>query len=248
MDIQITIVTIVVVLLLQFIFQRRIRSGRSQMTLRPLTSYRALFGEVGRAVESGSRVHISLGQANVAGPTTPTTIAANSILESLARDGCANDTPPLVTVGEGTILTLAQDSLRSAYDQVGRKDQFDPNDVHYIASEKESYAYAGGVASEILQNKIISNVLVGRLGPELIIMAEAAERKEIGQIIGSDDPMALAVATAVSDNVLIGEQLLAADAYLKGEPGQLAALQVQDVIRWLLILSVLGYAIFEFIS
>ena len=58
MGLQIGIVTLVVLLLLLF-FQRRIRSGKLQVTLRPLSGYRALIGEAGRAVESGSQGHIS---------------------------------------------------------------------------------------------------------------------------------------------------------------------------------------------
>ncbi|MCP5099433.1 MAG: hypothetical protein GY943_28090 [Chloroflexi bacterium] len=247
MGLQVTIATIAVVVLLLLLLRQRIKNGRVTVSLRPLPGYNALKGQVGRAIESGSQLHISLGQASLIGPNTPTTVAANHILETLSRDGCANGTPPLVTVGEGTILPLAQDSLRAAYDQSGRKEQFDPNQVLFIANETSPYAFAAGVANELHQNKLVSNILTGHFGPEIAIMAEAATRQEVEQVIGTDDPQALAVATAVSDNVLIGEELLVAGAYLEGDPGQLASVQVQDILRWLLILVIIGYAIIEFL-
>jgi hypothetical protein len=247
MGLQVTIIIIVIVVLLLILLRQRIKSGRMLVFLRPLSGYNALKGQVGRAIESGSQLHISMGQASLIGPNTPTTVAANHVLENLSRDGCANGTPPLVTVGEGTILPLAQDSLRIAYEQSGRKEQFDPNQVLFLANETSPYAYAAGVAGELHQNKVVSNILTGRFGAELAIMAEAATRQGVEQVIGTDDPQALAVAMAVADNILIGEELLVAGAYLEGNPGQLASVQIQDILRWLLILILLGYAIIEFL-
>ena len=48
------------------------------------------------------------------------------------------------------------------------------------------------------------------------------------------------MATAVTDNVLIGEELFAAGAYLENKPSQSAGLQVQDIMRWFIILTILA--------
>lgn len=245
MDLQITLAVIVIVSLMLIILRQRIRSGRLQVSLRPLSGYRSLEKQVGCAIEGSSTLHVSLGQASLIGQASPTSIAAVKILDSLAQDGCANGTPPLVTVGDGTLLPLAQTQLRAAFEQARRKDQFDLNQAVFVAAETNAMAYAGGVANEIHLNKVASNVVVGQFGPEIAIIAEAAGRNQVEQVIGSSNPEALAVATAVTSNLLIGEELLAAGAYLEETPGQLASVQLQDILRWIIILVILAFAVIE---
>jgi hypothetical protein len=89
--------------------------------------------------------------------------------------------------------------------------------------------------------------MVGRFGPELAIIAEAANRQNIEQVIGTDDPTALAVAFTATDNVLIGEELYATSAYLEGNASQIASLQLQDILRWVVVLFILGTAIYQLV-
>jgi hypothetical protein len=239
--------TVIVVALLLLIFTRRQRSGRYP-AIRPLPACNSLANQVGEAVESGRQLHVSLGQASLVGPANPTSIAAVHILDYLAKDGSASGTPPLTTVGDGTLLPIAQDSLRQAHEAAGRLSEYKPSMTQFLAADSDPYAYAGGIAAILQQGKTSSNLLVGRFGPELAIPAEIAARKNMEQVIGTDDPSALAVATAVTDNVLIGEELFAAGAYLENEPGQLAGLQVQDILRWLIIITILALALSQFLT
>ncbi len=232
---------IVVVSLLLLIFTRRQRDGRSRV-IRPLPACNSLSNQVGEAIESGQQLQVSLGQASLVGAANPTSIAATHILDYLAKDGCASGTPPMTTVGDGTLLPIAQDSLRQAHKAAGRLNEYKPTMTQFLAADSDAYAYAGGIAAILQRGKTSSNLLVGRFGPELAIPAEIAARKNMVQVIGTDDPSALAVATAVTDNVLIGEELFAAGAYLENKPSQAAGLQVQDLLRWLIILTILALA------
>ncbi|KAA3660786.1 MAG: hypothetical protein DWQ04_18410 [Chloroflexi bacterium] len=245
MELQITLAIVVIVVLMLLLLRQRIRAGRTQLVLRPLSGYSSLKQQVAQAIETGSKLHISIGQAGLIGPDSATSIAATQIVNSLAKEGCANGTPPLVTVGEGTLLPLAQTQIRAAYENADRIDEFDTHQAVFVASESDSMAYAGGVATEIFQNKIASNVLAGRFNEEVAIMAEAGTRKQVEQVIGSNNPIALAVATAVTDNILIGEELLVAGAYLESKPVQLASVQLQDILRWVIVLAIIALAIIE---
>lgn len=242
----ITLSTIGILFVLLLLLTRSVRAGRPY-ALRPLKGFEGLQGQIGRAIESGNQLHLTLGQASLAGQAAPTSVAAGQVLDQLARDGCANGTPPLVTVGEGTLLPLAQASLQEAFREAGRPDDFDLVHTQFVAHETDPFAYGGGVASVIQQNRVASNVMMGRLGPEIAIMSEAAERKNMSQVVGTDDPTALAVATAVSEHVLVGEELFAAGAYLDGKPSQVAGLQLQEILRWLVILGILGVTLFQII-
>lgn len=241
------LIVIVVVALLLLIFTRRQRNGRST-AIRPLPTCNSLSNQVGEAIESGQQLQVSLGQASLVGAANPTSIAAIHILDYLAKDGCASGTPPMTTVGDGTLLPIAQDSLRQAHKAAGRLKEYKPTMTQFLAADSDAYAYAGGIAAILQQGETSSNLLVGRFGPELAIPAEIAARKNMEQVIGTDDPSALAVATAVTDNVLIGEELFAAGAYLENKPSQAAGLQVQDLLRWLIILTILALAFSQLLA
>ncbi len=242
----ITLVIIAVLILALALLMRRIQTG-SVVALRPLRGYTGLRGQVGRAIESGSQLHITLGRASLIGDANPTSISALTVLDHVAKDGCANSTPPLVTLADGTLLTAAQASMVHSYQQAGRSADYDATATQFIATNTDAIAYSGGVASLIHQEKVTSNVMVGRFGSELGIITEAADRKQIDQVIGSDDPNALALATAVTDNLLIGEELLAAGAYLEQAPQQLASLKLQDILRWVIAAGILVTAVLSFV-
>ncbi len=229
-----------------FAVSRRLQRGEGP-ALRPLSGYTALKGQVGRAIESASKLHISLGRAGLTESLSPASIAALSVLNRLAEDGCANDTPPLTTVGSGTLLPLAENNLRHAAAYAGSSVGIPPGTVRFIASETDPFAYAAGVAAVVQQEKVLGNVMVGHFGQELAIVTEVAGRRDVNQVIGSDDPLALAVAAPVTSNIMVGEELLAAPAYLEGEPHQVASLQVQDVLRLLLGATILGLAVYRLV-
>jgi hypothetical protein len=225
-----------------FLFTRRIQAGQ-EVGLRPLRGFQSLTNQVGRAVESGRRVHFSLGRAALNGSYSPTSLAALAALEYLAKDGCASDVPPLVTVGEGTLLPAAQDQLRGAYTQAGRSGDYANTMVEFVASDTSPMTFAAGVSDIVLHNNVGSNLLMGHFGPEIGIVLEAAGRQNMDQIVGSDDPVALAVGSAMSDDLLIGEELFAAGAYMTGKASQIASLQIQDILRLIVAVAILLFAI-----
>lgn len=247
MNLQFVLALLLLLVMLLLLASRQIRLGRSSLRLRPLPAYRRLGGQVGRAVESGQKLHISLGQAGLIGPSAMTSVAASQFLTTLAKDSCANNTPPIVTVGNGTLLPLAENQIRNAYANAERLYQYRPEHSQFVAQTEDSFAFAAGVTSELSQNKVLSHILAGRYGAEIGIIGAAADRQNIEQIIATDNPTALAIGTAVSDNVIIGEELFAAGAYLEQTPTQLASLQIQDLMRWLIALGLIGFAIYNLI-
>lgn len=248
MDPRLLLAIVIGVGLIMAILTLRRRRADTAVPLRPLSSYDTIRAQVGEAVESGNQLHITLGQASLASVAAPTSIAALTVLDALARDGCANATPPLVTVGEGTLLPAAQDSLLGAYNAADFTSGFEPGAAQFIANDDDPFTYAGGVTNIIHRDRVSNNVAVGRFGPELALIAAAASRENVAQVIGADNPIALAVARAATDQVLIGEELLVAGAYLEGDPGQLASLQTQDILRIGVILIILGLAVYQFIA
>lgn len=248
MDLLITLAIILITaLILLLLTLRQQRGGGDAVILRPLPGYDALKGQMGQAIESGSRLHVSLGQGGLHTIASASSVAGLAVLDNLAQESTISGAAPLVTVGEGTLLPASQDSLERGLKRINPYLPLDANLVQFVAHESDNFAYAVGVASIMKQNRILGNVLAGRFGAELAIIGEAGQRQEIEQVIGTDDPVGLAVATAVSPHVLIGEEHLAAPAYVKGGDSRLASLQTQDILRIVAAVLVLGTAVYHLI-
>lgn len=241
MDATMILTTIVILLLVSTMLAFltfRYRHLPFMVGRRKLPGMARMAKQTGQAVESGSRLHLSLGNGTLTEATATTSAAGLAVLDALAAESCASDTPPLVTVGDGTLLPAGQDSLRAAYQKANRGRDFWPGDVQFIAPATAPVTFAAGVASTINTTELSSNVLVGRFGPEIVLVTEAASSKQLEQVVGSDDPSALAIASTSSDQLLIGEELLVASAYLDEKPVHSASLLVQDVLRWLVAAAV----------
>lgn len=231
---------------LQLLFTRRHVTGW-EVGRRPIKAFEALLALGDRAVETGRGVHLSLGRADLGGQGNPVTIAALEALDGMAETGALSETAPLTTVGDGTLLLAAQDSLRAAHMKAGRALAYSPDMAHFIAGKEFAMSYAAGVSDAINQGDLGSSVLLGRFGSEVAIMAEAADRLGLEQVIGSDDPQAMAIGAAVTDNALVGEELFAAGAYILPQPAFLASLQLQDVLRVVAVVVLLLAALLNFI-
>ena len=218
------------------------------ISLRPLLGYKTISTQVGRAVESGRRLHITLGRGKLNGVEAPASLSALSTLDYLAENACTSGVPPSVSSGDGTLLIAAQDSLRRAYKAAGQADQFDPATAQFIAPANHPLVYGTGVNNSIHQDNVVGTIAMGHIGVEAIFMAEASHRNGIEQVIGSDSPEGLAIAAAVTSNLLIGEELLSAKAYLAPSPSQNASLQTQDILRYIAMAGLLVYGILSFLG
>ena len=81
--------------------------------------------------------------------------------------------------------------------------------------------------------------MIGDLGPEAGLLAEAADRENTSLIAASDDLSAQSVFFVSAQEPLIGEELFAAGAYVGSGPSHEASLHVQDILRWLIILAII---------
>lgn len=216
--------------------------------LRPLAGYDALHRQLGLAVESGRRPHLTLGRGPLHTISGPVSVAALQILESMTDAGGKSALTPHVTVGTATLLPAAQDSVRRSYDAAGRGLSFRPGDVEFLADDAFPFTYAAGTTYALSRDDTGSNIAVGHFGEEIAIITEAGHREEVGQVAGTDNPIAMALATAGGAETLWGEELFVAGAYLEGTPLQLASARTQDILRWLLALAILAAAIWQFLS
>ena len=226
---------LIVLLLILLIYRRR-----RTPALRSIAAFDRLPHQMSRAAESGQSLHFSLGTGGVGGSDTVASLVGLSTLAYLAEQGVATGTPPLVTVSNTALLPLAQNVLRQAYIQRGRRDDFSWGQVRLISPAP--MAYALGTMDILSRESVLANVMLGAFGPEVALIAHAGAAAGLMQIAGSDDPQALAVLYASDDTLVVGEELYATDAYLDRVPAKLLSLVAEDVVRLVLILYIIIFA------
>jgi hypothetical protein len=99
------------------------------------------------------------------------------------------------------------------------------------------FSYAAGAVPAIHDENVSVNIILGDLGPEAGLLAEASDRENTSLIAASDNLSAQSIFYASSQEPLIGEELFAAGAYVGAGASHEASLNVQDVLRWLIILA-----------
>lgn len=211
------------------------RRGRS---LRDIPAFYRLGGAIELSVEDGTRVHVSIGRNSIIGPRSASALVGLSMLGKITRTAADGDHPPVASAGDATLVLLAQDTLRGTYQSMGMLDNYD----HSLgrATGLTPYSYAAGTIPVVLDEDVSANVLAGSFGDEIALTTITAERKDSFTLAGSDSLTGQAVLYATADEPLIGEELYAGGAYLDVGSLHVASLHAQDLIRYLLILVIIG--------
>ncbi len=237
------ILALVLVLLaaaLMFIFslpQRASRRSRSRAAFRPIRAMQNLRRAIGLAVEDGSRLHVSIGQASIISANNASALVGLSTLEQVGMQSSVSDRPAVATCGNGSLALLEQDTLRAAYRLSNIPDQYDPGQARLTGPTP--FSYIAGTLPVIHNERVSANILVGDFGPEVILLIDAANREGEFTLAASDAFAAQSVMYASAPAVLIGEELFAIPAYLQAAPIFRGSLRAQDVLRWIVILAML---------
>jgi hypothetical protein len=238
-DIQvITILILLLTLVISVVVTQFVRRRADLFALRDIPAYSALPLVVGEAIEANRPVHLSLGSAGIGGPTTLLALASAELAYQMAQRTSIGAVPPIVTVSDPSALPLAQDTLRRAYRSRDMLDRYRASSVQWYPAGGRSLAFAAALTSVLGSDNVAGNVLAGSFGPELALISDAAIRRDQHLIATSDQVEGQAVALAMADQPLLGEDVFAAGAYLGQTASQVAGLVTQDVLRWLLILFI----------
>ena len=213
---------------------------------RPIEAFERLNRAVGLAVESGTRLHISLGRGNLFTTRGASALAALAMLRKLSERTSLSDRPPVVTSGDASLAILSQDTLQAGYRAAAAEDQYRYSTGRLTGLTP--FSYAAGTIPITRDENVSTNVLLGDFGPESALLTESAERENSTLIAASDNISAQSVFYASSQDPLIGEELFAAGAYVGAGAAHEASLTVQDILRWLFIVAILIGSLLKFVG
>ncbi len=216
---------------------------RSPLYFRNILAFMRARRAASLVVEDGTRLHVSIGSANLLTPASASALAGLALIRHLGEVTSLSDHPPMTTTGSATLNLLAQDTLRAAHETVAAEQAFDINNGRLTGLTPLSYV--AGVIPAIRDERISTHVIIGNFGPEVGLLTEAADRQKTPVVAASDSLPAQAVLYATTQEPLIGEELFAAGAYTQAGPGHAASLLTQDVLRWLIILALIGGALLK---
>jgi hypothetical protein len=205
------------------------RAGARPRVLRRIDAYQSLPATVGTAVETGQRLHFSLGTGTLGESDTAATLAGLVVLGQIAPSATLSDRPPIVTTSDGAAMLLAQDTLRSVYNRQNALNRFDPESAQVVGLTPASF----GAAQTILPRDaaVAGALLLGPAGTEAVLLAEAGQRAGVTTLAGAHSVETQAMLFATADHPVIGEDLFAGGAYVGGAPEHLGSLMAQDIAR-----------------
>jgi hypothetical protein len=215
------------------IFITLARKGK-KLYIRPLAGIEAVDEAIGRATEMGKPILyiLGLGSADMIA-----TIASFTILSRVAKKVADYQTPILIPCNDPINMAVAQETVRAAYLEAGRPDQYKEENIFYLTSMQ--FAYVAGVNGIMLREKPATNFYLGKFYAESLLLAETGSLAGSIQISGTDEIAQIPFFVAATDYTLIGEELYAASAYLGREPILLGTLKGQDWGKAVVMISLI---------
>ncbi|MGH2523129.1 MAG: DUF6754 domain-containing protein [Anaerolineales bacterium] len=229
-------VVLFVLLILLFTLDAR-RRGTRAAALREIEAFQTLPTTVGQAVETGRRLHISLGSGSIGEMDTAAALAGLTVLDQVADAASVSDRPPVVTTADGTAMLLAQDTLRKVYRRQNALARYDPNSARVAGLSR--FSFGAALTSLVKDEAVAGTILIGSVGLEAPLLTEAGRRAGVTTLAGSDDPAAQAMLFATADHPLIGEEMFAGGAYIGRLAAHIGSLRAQDLLRILVGAAIL---------
>lgn len=216
----------------------RARKGLKVPAIRKVAGLDAMDEAIGRATEMGATVHYSPGIGAI---DNAQTLASLSILGHVARMCAKYDTRLIQTNRNNVVYSIAEETIKQAYADVGKQDAFNPDDVRFISEDQ--FGYASGCIGIMAREKVRANILIGAFWAESLIFAEVGSQVGSIQIAGTANTHQIPFFIAACDYALLGEEIYAASAYLTREPVLVGCLIGQDWGKMFLVALILVGAI-----
>ncbi len=219
---------------------------RNTTYLRSIPAFERLRRALGESVEKGTRLHVSLGKSGLIQATNTSALVGLTALERISLYSANSDRPPIASSGDGGLALLSQDTQRAAFRIGGALESYTPDRAMMTGPTPFSYI-AGALPLTDVEN-ISAHILLGNFGPEVVLLTESGEMLSDYTFAGSDSLPAQAALYASAQEPLIGEELYAVPAYLECGRLHVASLQVQDILRWTVIITLAGGAVLKLVG
>jgi len=223
------IIAIIALAVLLNIF--RAKAG-AQLYIRRIPGLDAIDEAIGRSTEMGRPVTM------IPGLTAFGVVAvqALTIFKYITKQIAKFATPMRLLTANPTVYAVAQETIQDAYNEAGRPDLYDPDDVRFLSDRQ--FAFASGVAGLIQRERVAASFMFGEFYAESLIFAETGNIVGAIQIAGTTSFTQVPFFVAACDYTIIGDEFYATSGYLSREPVLLGSLVGQDIAKFLFALTI----------
>lgn len=208
--------------------------------IRKIAGLDALEEGVGRAAEIGRPVLWTPGLAQGGRLYTADgleLLASISILNEVTRLCALKQVEVVAAVSQSEVLPVVEEATRLGYLKGGKPDLFKLENIVYLPEQ----SYTVAIAGLMTQGKYPFCIFTGPLLHEAIILGEVGQTIGTYAVGGTTKTSQLPFLIATCDFTLIGEELLAAGAYVAKDPGELGGFLGEDIGKVIaLILGIVG--------
>ncbi|MEO1665899.1 MAG: DUF6754 domain-containing protein [Chloroflexota bacterium] len=214
--------------------------------LKPLSAYDLIPTLVAQSIEADRPILFSTGAGALGDGSTITTLAGTGLMYYITQRVTIGATPPLFLTSDTSVIPLGYDILRRAYFSQGQRGRIGVNNVRWYPSGivgDRSLVFAAMLTATMSSDDPAGAVFVGRFNEELALPLLDAQRRGVPSIAGSDTIIGQAVAYAMADGALIGENLYSAGGYLGEKATDRGTLGAQDALRGVVIFIIIVIAV-----
>ena len=201
------------------------RRGRP-MKVRRIAALEAITDAVGRATEMGRSILFVPGIQDM---DNIQTVAGITVLGHVSKTAAEYDAAIEVPTSRSLVMEAAREAVQASYLAAGRADAYNADGIRYITDEQ--FGFVAYVSGRMVREKPAACFYMGCFFAESLILAETGNSIGAIQIAGTAESSQLPFFVAACDYTLIGEEFMAASAYLSGEPDQMGSLKGQDVAK-----------------
>jgi hypothetical protein len=196
--------------------------------MKHLAGLDAIEEAVGRATEMGRPMVVNPGTDGLRGG--PVTIAGLSVLTYVSRLAAQKGTGIIIPVTNPEIIPVVHEIVKTSYMIEGVPEAFDPNNqIRWFGDNQ--WSMTAGLQGIAEREKVVSNIMIGGFAAEAMMLAETFARVGAFQVGGLTNTFQIPFFVAACDYTLIGDEMLAAGAYLSGDPEQIATIAAEDIFK-----------------
>jgi len=210
----------------------RAKAG-AQLYIRRIAGLDAIDEAIGRSTEMGRPVTMIPGLTDFG----VVAVQALTIFKYITKQIAKFATPMRLLTANATVYAVAQEAIQDAYNEAGRPDLYDPDNVRFLSDRQ--FAFASGVAGLLQRERVAASFMFGEFFAESLIFAETGNIVGAIQIAGTISFTQVPFFVAACDYTIIGDEFYATSAYLSREPVLLGSLVGQDIAKLLFVLTII---------
>lgn len=204
---------------------------KGKVYIRPIAGLNEIDNAIGRATEMGRPVMFVPGWGTLGDVSM---IASMMILGQIAKKTAEFDIRLISPHCDYLVLPLAQEIVQTAYNEIGRPDAYNQNDIFFISDNQ--FPFCAGVNGITVRERVATIFYMGFFNAEALLLTETGNQAGSIQIAGTDAVTQIPFFITTCDYTLIGEEFYAASAYLSGNHELVSMLKAQDYFKLVIVL------------